>query len=181
MHNLRFCSVDEIARPEHNASFDVVTCMETLEHCLPPVVECVLADLERLVAPGGRMVISVPIETGPTFAANLVVRKIAGWSGLEQYRSYENYSPGNALRMIFATRRTQIERLPRVEPEYSSYSHYGFNWRALRDRVAAHFEIERTMFTPLGFLRGFASSQAWFICKPFICRAFRYKRAEPPN
>jgi SAM-dependent methyltransferase len=163
--NLRFCAVGELDGT-HDGAYDVVTCMETLEHCTVPVGEAVLRDLARLVSPAGRVVVSVPIETGPTFLIKAVVRRIAGWRGLSDYRYYERYKFGDALRMIFAGPRTAVDRPVYGGPDAPYHSHYGFNWQALRERVRAHFRIERTQFSPLGFLGGWVSSQAWFVCRP---------------
>ena len=164
--NLHFCTIAELADGAHARRYDLVTCMETLEHCTAAVVETVLRDLARLVAPGGRVVISVPIETGPTFLLKTVLRRLAAWRGLSDYRHYESYAPAAALRMLFAGRRTALERPVYGAPDAPYHSHYGFNWRSLRDRVRAHLDIERTQFTPLGFLGGWVSSQAWFVCRP---------------
>ena len=43
-------------------TWDVVTCMEVLEHCVEDERRRVLDELTRLAAPGGLVVISVPIE-----------------------------------------------------------------------------------------------------------------------
>ena len=166
--NLRFCTIPELAAPSHDRAYDVVTCMETLEHCTPPIVDVVLRDLARLTAPDGRVVISVPIETGPTFLLKLAVRKAAAWRGLSDYRHYETYTLSDAVRMIFAGRTTSVTRPVYGAPAAPSHSHYGFNWRALRDRVSRYLTIERTLFSPLGFSRGWASSQAWFVCRPRV-------------
>jgi SAM-dependent methyltransferase len=168
--NLRFSTIAELAAPEHASAYDVVACMETLEHCTDDVVQIVLRDLARLVSPGGRVVISVPIETGPTFLLKLVVRKAAAWRGLSDYRYYESYSPGNALRMIFAGRRMPFSRPVYTDTGSPYHSHYGFNWKALRERVREHLRVESTHFSPLGFSRGLASSQAWFVCRRFASR-----------
>lgn len=159
--NIRFCTIPELAG--RGAEFDVVTCMETLEHCTAPIVQVVLKDLARLVKPTGRVIISVPIEIGPTFPFKYVIRKLAAIRGLSDYRYYESYSLKNMMKMIFATKGTKLDR-----PEYGdppTHSHYGFNWRALRETVRGHLDVERTLFTPLGFLGGFVSSQAWFVCR----------------
>jgi SAM-dependent methyltransferase len=169
--NLRFCEVRDLADASHDGAYPVVTCMETLEHCPAPIAEVVLGDLARLVAPGGRVIISVPIETGPTFVLKSAVRRVAAWRGLSDYRHYERYSLPHALRMIFAGRSTALERPIYGAPDFPSHSHYGFNWRAMRDRVRAHLEVERTLFSPLGFLGGWVSSQAWFVCRPRASRA----------
>lgn len=162
--NLRFCAVAELDA-SHDGAYDVVMCMETLEHCTSRAVEAVLRDLARLAAPGGRVVISVPIETGPTFLAKLVLRKLAAWRGLGDYRWYESYPWSDALRMIFAGRRTAVARPVYGAPDAAGHTHYGFNWRALRELVRARLVLERTVFSPLGFLGGWAGSQAWLVCR----------------
>jgi SAM-dependent methyltransferase len=163
--NLRFFTVPELAGPNHDGAYDVVTCMETLEHCTEPIVEVVLGDLVRLCAAGGRVIISVPIEIGPSFLLKQAIRTLAGWRGLSDYRTYEPYSIRNAIKMIFAGPSTYIERPVYGDPSSPTHSHYGFNWRRLRSRVVDHLEIERTLFTPVGLLGGWVSSQAWFVCR----------------
>ena len=164
--NLHFYTIGELSNRMHNGRYDVVTCMETLEHCTSPIVEVVLRDLARLAAPGGLVIVSVPIETGLSFLLKSVMRTLAAWRGLSDYRHYERYKFGDALRMIFAGRGTALERPIYGEPDTPSHSHYGFNWRALREQVSAHLTIERTLFSPVGFLGGWVSSQAWFVCRP---------------
>jgi 2-polyprenyl-3-methyl-5-hydroxy-6-metoxy-1,4-benzoquinol methylase len=150
-----------LIRPD---GFDLVTCMETLEHCTEKVIEIVLKDLAALVKNDGRVIVSVPIEIGPTFVLKKIVRTIAAWRGLSDYKFYEKYTIKNALAMIFARSNTNIER-PEYGPEgEKSHSHYGFNWKALEKRISAHFRIKSRHFTPLGWSRGFLSSQVWFVC-----------------
>ncbi|WP_439625427.1 class I SAM-dependent methyltransferase [Gemmata sp.] len=163
---VRFAHVRDLAAPEHAGAYDVVTCMETLEHCPTPVVEVVLADLGRLCKPGGRVVISVPVETGPPFLLKYAVRTAAAWRGLSDYRYYETYTPLNALKMLTAGKGTTLPRPVYGPPGAESLSHYGFNWRALRERVRHHLTLDATHFSPLGWLGGLASSQAWFVCRP---------------
>jgi glycosyltransferase involved in cell wall biosynthesis/SAM-dependent methyltransferase len=164
--NLQFCTIGELSAATHASAYDVVTCMETLEHCTEDVVHLVLRDLCRLVAADGRVVISVPIEIGPTFLLKLLVRKAAAWRGLSDYRYYESYAVRDAVRMMFAGRRGPIARPVYGGPASPYHSHYGFNWKALREKVREHLAIEATHFSPLGFSRGLASSQAWFVCRP---------------
>lgn len=164
--HLHFCHVDELTGPRHDAAYDVVTCMETLEHCTEPVVERVLADLNRLCAPAGRVVISVPIETGLPFLLKYALRTLAGWRGLSDYAQYERYPLGDAVRMLTARSATVVRRPVYGPPGRESHSHYGFNWRRLRERVRAVLRLDRTHFSPLGWLDGVVSSQAWFVCRP---------------
>src|SRR5262245_44016650 len=55
--NVTFCLVQELNGAEHTRSYGVVTCMETLEHCTDSTVDTVLADLDRLCARDGTVVI----------------------------------------------------------------------------------------------------------------------------
>ena len=48
-----------------DASFTRIACLEVLEHVPVTMVEFVVADLYRLLAPGGKLIVSVPIEIGP--------------------------------------------------------------------------------------------------------------------
>jgi SAM-dependent methyltransferase len=163
--NLRFLTSSELAAERwHQQRYDVVTCMETLEHCTDESVELILKQLARLVAPAGRVLISVPVEIGIAFLVKLLVRKSAAWSGISAYRYTENYPLRDALRMICAGRTTVVHRPVYDGRDGPYHTHYGFNWRTLRERVSSHFTIEHTTFSPFAFTGGLISSQVWFIC-----------------
>src|SRR5262249_29996966 len=83
-------------------TFDVVTCMETLEHCVDRERVRVLDDLKRFVRPAGRVVISVPIEVGPALLGKQLFRALAAWRGHGDYRYRETYSPGELLAAVAA-------------------------------------------------------------------------------
>jgi hypothetical protein len=145
--------------------------MEVLEHCTPPAVEKVIGELRRLVAPGGTVIVSVPVETGPALVGKQLYRRLAARRGLEGYRQRETYSAAELSRMLLAGSGTAIER-----PVYSSpfasgeqnlyHGHKGFNWRALRRRLQRDFVLRRTRFSPLPALGPLFNSQAWFILTP---------------
>ncbi len=169
--DLSFVHTPELADPSYNQSFDVITCMEVLEHCLPKDVDAVLTDIRRLIAPGGVIFLSVPIEIGPSLLAKETVRTIAGWRKLGDYKTKERYTLGELLTMAFAGEGTSITR-PAYPHEFApgqifeSHGHKGFNWKALRKRVRQDFDVVRTRFSPLGWTRGLLSSQVWLECRP---------------
>lgn len=166
LSNVHFVSTEELKEPSHSGQYRVVTCMETLEHCTARVVENVLEDLNRLSHPQGKVIISVPIEIGPTFLAKYGLRSLAAWRNIGQYRSYERYSLQNAVKMVFAGPQTVLKR-PVYGPEDAPYhSHYGFNWRHLRTIIEQHLRIEQIRFSPLDWFKGVVSSQVWFLCRP---------------
>lgn len=155
--------ISELEDPRYEAAFDIVTCMETLEHCLPKHIEWIVPTIRRVLVPGGTLIISVPIEIGPTLFFKEAYRSFAGWRKVGDYQYKERYTPGELLKMTFAGARTSVVRPTLGDRE--SYGHKGFNWKALRERLSGDFVVEQTSFTPLGWTRGLLSSQAWLVCK----------------
>ena len=113
---------------------------------------------------------SVPIEIGPSLVGKQIVRTIAGWRKLGDYQYRETYTWRELSKMVFAGAGTAIDRpvfradLIPGRPTFF-HGHKGFNWRALRRQLREYFRVEQVLFSPLSWLRGFFSSQAWFICK----------------
>lgn len=153
------------------AGFGVVVCMEVLEHCPADAVDVVLARIQRLVAPDGRVIISVPVETGLPILLKQAARAIAAWRVSSDYRHREHYRPGELLRMLMAGDQVRVER-PLYETTFASglpnryHGHKGFNWRAMHRRVERMFRVAETRFSPVSWLGPQFASQAWFICKP---------------
>jgi 2-polyprenyl-3-methyl-5-hydroxy-6-metoxy-1,4-benzoquinol methylase len=170
LRSVSFCEIGDLRGDRHDHAYAVVTCMEVLEHCTPAVVDTVLADLARLVAPDGRVIISVPIETGPSFLLKYAVRTVAGWRGLGDYKHYEHCPVGEAVRMIAATKHTRIERPVYDDGRGGFHSHYGFNWRSLAESAGRVLRLERTMFSPFNTPGGLLDSQAWLVCRPHDSR-----------
>jgi 2-polyprenyl-3-methyl-5-hydroxy-6-metoxy-1,4-benzoquinol methylase len=173
----RFRSLENVAflRPDlleaddrHAAAYDVVTCMEVLEHCLDLERVRVIASLRRLVTRNGRVIISVPLETGLSLPAKQLGRRVAGWRGIGDYQYTERYSWAEMARMVFAGARGAIERPRYTGREGASdfHGHKGFNWRVLEREVSAVFTIAERRCTPLPRLGTFLNSQVWLICRP---------------
>jgi SAM-dependent methyltransferase len=150
----------------HSCRYDLVFCMEVLEHCVAADVDTVLDDLRRLVSPGGTVVISVPIEIGPTLLGKQMIRRLLGARKLGDYEWTERYSLRAMVRMLFADQHSTIDRPFYGDGQRTWHSHFGFNWRALKSKVESRFVLVERTFSPLAWTRGFASSQVWFICRP---------------
>lgn len=52
-----------------DAACDLVVCTETLEHLYPPDFHSGLAEIARILRPGGRLLATVPLEERPNFVA----------------------------------------------------------------------------------------------------------------
>jgi hypothetical protein len=147
-------------------AWTVVTCMEVLEHCLEPERRRILDELGRLSAPGGLIVVSVPIETGPSLVGKQAVRAVAGLRGLGDYAHRERYSPLELLRGAagLAVHRVVFEGHGATGP-FSYYGHKGFEWRDVQREIGERMRIERRTFSPLPWAGSALNSQVWFICR----------------
>jgi SAM-dependent methyltransferase len=162
---VRFALTRDLARTESATRWDVVTCMEVLEHCLEPERRRVLDELSQLVAPGGIVVISVPIEVGPSVAGKQFFRAMAGIRGLGDYQHRERYTPIEMIRSVVGA---SIARVPLEghgpDGPYAYYGHKGFDFRDLEHELAERMTIVQRLFTPLPLFGPLLNSQAWYVC-----------------
>lgn len=164
VEGIAFLLRDELFGSEHQGAYDLVTCMEVLEHVYE--VDSEIELLSRLLKPGGVLVVSVPVETGLPLLVKQVVRKIAGWRGLGDYPGDNPYTFSELAVSVLAGPQQHITR-----PEFRSgdepphYSHKGFNWMVLRRRLANHLVVERVLASPLRWLPPHLNSQAWFVAR----------------
>ena len=152
---------------EDERAWSVITCMEVLEHCLEDERRRIIGELARLCRPGGRIVISVPIETGPSLLGKQFVRAVAGLRRLGDYAHRERYTPFELLRSAAGL------RVPRVRytghgaaGEFTYYGHKGFEWRDVEREAAERLIVERRLFSPVSWTGSVANSQAWLVCTP---------------
>ncbi|HEY2433858.1 MAG TPA: class I SAM-dependent methyltransferase [Vicinamibacterales bacterium] len=162
----RAAQTGSTASPAEGA-WDVVTCMEVLEHCLEDERRRVIGELRRLVAADGRVVVSVPIEIGPALAGKQLARAAAALRGLGDYRHRERYSPVEFARALVGL---GVAR-PVLEGHgfgglYRYHGHKGFDYRVVAGELAERFSIVRRVYSPMRALGAFLNSQAWFMCVP---------------
>lgn len=151
-------------RPEHQRAYDVVVCMEVLEHVVN--VDAIVDRLWRVLADDGMLVVSVPVETGLPLIVKQIVRRIAGWRGIGDYPGTSPYTWRQMAASVCAGRRAHMTR-----PVYEGatgvpfHDHKGFNWKALRDRVAARFAIESIVASPIAWVGPALATQVWFVAR----------------
>jgi SAM-dependent methyltransferase len=145
--------------------WDVVTCMEVLEHCLEPERRRVLDELAALAGGAGHVVISVPIEVGPSVAGKQLFRALAGLRRLGDYQHRERYSAIEIVRSVFGARVTRIAfEGQSADGAYHYYGHKGFDYRDLAREVSARLTIRRRLFSPMPWMGAALNSQVWFVC-----------------
>lgn len=159
---INFCLISDLAGGVHQAKFDTVVCMEVLEHVTD--LASVLGQIDDVLAPGGRIAISVPVETGLPVFVKQTVRRVAGWRGIGDYKFTSSYTAGELLRSLFAGPAQHIVRPLYKQPDdLTFYDHKGFNWRYLKTLLEQRFRIDRVVASPVAGLGPQLASQVWFV------------------
>src|ERR1044072_8208613 len=127
---LDFVVATELERPEHRGAYDLVVCVEVLEHGVD--AGAVVAPLARGVAPGGRLIVSVPVETGLPLLLKQAMRRVAGWRGIGDYPGTSPYTLGELWAGLFAGPPPHLARPVHTTPDGTRFhDHKGFNWMLL--------------------------------------------------
>jgi SAM-dependent methyltransferase len=162
---LDFVLLDELDNPKHRGAYDAIICMEVLEHMVD--VEPILDRFAKLLAPSGKLLISVPVETGLPLLVKQGVRRVAGWRGIGDYPGTSPYTLKEICIAVFGGSRASIVRPVHTDAEGgASHDHKGFNWMAFRRLLSKRFHIESTLGSPLTWLTPHLASQVWFIASP---------------
>jgi SAM-dependent methyltransferase len=144
-----------------NSTFDAIFCMEVLEHVIDS--EPLLQRFEELLAPGGALLISVPVEIGLPILLKQMVRRVAGWRGLGDYPGTSPYTWSELATSVFAGARQHIRRpVHRHSDGAEFYDHKGFNWRLLEERLKKRFYLPRRLTSPLRSFGPQFASQIWW-------------------
>jgi 2-polyprenyl-3-methyl-5-hydroxy-6-metoxy-1,4-benzoquinol methylase len=168
LSEVEFVQTATVASAAHTRRYDLVTCMEVLEHCTDVERVRVVAELGRLCSSRGRIIVSVPIEIGPALVGKQLFRALAAWRGQGDYQHRETYTPRELLAAALGRKRLS-------RPEYCVDTpfgtvrycgHKGFDWRVLERDLHSHLEVEQRHFTPMPALKGLLNSQVWFVCRP---------------
>jgi SAM-dependent methyltransferase len=147
--------------------WDVVTCMEVLEHCVEDERRRVLDVLAVHTRANGRVIISVPIEVGPSIAGKQLFRALAGLRRLGDYQHREKYTPAEMLKSIAGLPVTRVAFDGHgSDGPYGYYGHKGFDYRELAREIETRFRVERRLFSPIAWLGPALNSQVWFVCVP---------------
>jgi len=137
---------------EQSGRFTLIACVEVFEHLMPDATNAALHTIQRLAAPGARIVIGVPIETGASgFVKNLYRLTKKGRQGA---------SAGKAFRALLGL------PMARLDPRDGwTDSHIGFRDRHFRRLLlASGFTIHRIDYLPFPVLGRVFNNEIYFIC-----------------
>jgi SAM-dependent methyltransferase len=126
------------------ASFAAVSAFEVCEHLELAQIDDLLAQCRRLLEPGGRLLLSVPIMEGLGLPLKELTRSLL-------FRRRSDYAPGELLR-------GSLGRLVARAPDRLG-SHKGFAHRALWSRLLEDFAAIDDITSPIGRLPWWLNSQ----------------------
>lgn len=124
-------------------TFDVVCCLETLEHVydMPKAVQ----ELHRVLKKGGKIIITVPIERGFSVLLKQGVAKLF----------FGGYRGSYTWRELFYAFTGQLDKIERV----SLSSHKGFDYQNVHDEILKYFENIHTSGLPFKPFSTFLNTQ----------------------
>jgi SAM-dependent methyltransferase len=142
----RYTAIDDPATVAP-ASVDLVCCFETLEHLYDAEIASFLGTADRLLVPGGEILISVPVIGGPTLLLKEANRAVL-------FRRRSDYAPRELLAAALAGR-------PAPRPDDIRVTHKGFDFRALLARLGERFEVADVTCSPFPALPCWLNSQVF--------------------
>lgn len=154
----QFCQPHELPEKISPKSCDLILCTETLEHIGEP--ESVLEQMLAYSQPGAKMVISVPIEIGPSLLFKQLGRYFAnrkGGYGYERYRLNELFSAS----ILWNTNSFPSSHSAKA----SNTGHKGFDYRKIDKLLQRKVTIERTILTPFPWTGHLINSTVIWICR----------------
>ncbi|MDN5858760.1 MAG: class I SAM-dependent methyltransferase [Pseudonocardia sp.] len=117
-----------------SATVDLMTALETLEHLTDAELVEFIAHVKRILAPSGKLLVSVPVIGGP----GLVVKEV---NRMLLHRRMTDYTPIEFARAVLLGR-------PGHRRDVKA-SHKGFDFKALRRIIGEHLDLEREWLAPL--------------------------------
>jgi len=144
---------DEAALP--GGAADLVFCTEVFEHLPPAETARALDEIARILAPGGRAVIGVPVEIGPPALPKGLFRALRRPAAFDA-------QPGAIVQALLG-RPPPARPLEPISPGRAYYPHHlGFDHRRLARALTARFRHERRAGSPFPALPAWLNSEIYF-------------------
>jgi SAM-dependent methyltransferase len=155
---LTFYSVNEIPLWGKRDGYPLILCLETLEHVGEPFF--LLSLFYDLLEPGGTLILSVPIEIGPSLLLKQIGRflthRIRGY-GYERYRWLE----------LFWGALGRVERIPssHQRPDLTYKGHKGFDYRWIEEDLKRFFPRFRKVYSPFPPLGSWFNATIFYVAE----------------
>ncbi|HEY9637583.1 MAG TPA: class I SAM-dependent methyltransferase [Coleofasciculaceae cyanobacterium] len=153
-----FCQPHQLSQKISPNSCDLVICTETLEHVGEP--ESVLEQMLLYSKLGAHLVISVPIEIGPSLLFKQVGRYFANRKGGYGYERY------NLNELFSASILWNTNSFPSSHSlNAPARGHKGFDYRKIDQLLQGKVAIERRVLTPFPWTGHLLNSTIIWICR----------------
>ena len=126
----RFETVGAGALPYPDGGFDVATCVELVEHLTPAQASALLAEARRVIAPGGRLLLTTPDYGGAWPALEWLLNRLGSVSYEDQHITHFTRSSLASLLEEAGFEDVRVERYQLIAPFTAP-----LRWR-LADRIA---------------------------------------------
>jgi SAM-dependent methyltransferase len=159
IQGFRFLDPDQLATSVAPGSCDLAICTEALEHVPRPTE--ILDAICRYCRPDAHVLITVPIEVGPSLLGKQMGRYLAG---LRRPYGYEPYR----LRELFSAAvlwDAQAFDSSHRHPDATLTGHKGFDFRDIEKALRERMRIERTVFSPLPLTGHVLNSTVMWLCR----------------
>jgi len=154
--DFQFCQPDAMASTISPNSCDLLLCTETLEHV--GNAEATLAQMLQYCRVEAKIIISVPIEIGPSLLLKQLGRYLANLKGRYGYERY------TLPELFAATILWDAACFPSSHSENAEMrSHKGFDYRTIEKLLNDQIAIERTFFSPFSSLGKYFNSTIFFV------------------
>jgi len=140
-------------------SCDLAICTEALEHIPNPTA--ILDAICRYCRPGAHVLITVPIEIGPSLVGKQVGRYLAGLRRPYGHESY-NYRELFSAAVLWNARGFDSSH---TQPDATRTGHKGFDFREVERELRSRMDIERTMYSPLPLTGPLLNSTVMWRCR----------------
>jgi SAM-dependent methyltransferase len=159
LEGFRFVSPEELPTAVPPGSCDLALCTEALEHIPDPA--SILDQIVRCCRPGARVIITVPIEVGPSLVGKQLGRYFAG---LRRPYGYETYTVRELVSAALFWNARGFDSSHRHDDVVMT-GHKGFDYRDVESALRARMQIERTVYSPLPGFGPLLNSTVMWRCR----------------
>lgn len=131
------------------SAYKVIYCLELLEHLNDADQKNILNMFNELLTEDGRLVVSVPLETGISGFIKNIVRILI--------RQHHTSRRLDLIKVLFGIK---------IKRDYNDgyyFTHVGFRHKDLEKIIRTCFIIDRIQYSPFPLLKGFLNSQKYYI------------------
>lgn len=139
---------------------DLAICTETLEHVASP--QEMIEQMLLFCRSGARVIISVPIEVGPSVIAKQLGRFLSQKGGASY--GYEKYELRELMQagMFWDTSKIDCSH---NNSESNEKGHKGFDYRKVDALIRDRLRVEQMEYSPINFMGRVLNSTVYWVCK----------------